>query len=102
MDFCGFFAVSENRTKELAGRATRVFVMATLSLVLLVVSLVPALWFGPVYLVGALLLGGTILWMAWRGLSAEGLRWASRLFHFSLVYLAAIFALAAAGAVLSH
>ena len=72
------------------------------SLVLLVVSLVPALWFGPVYLVGALLLGGTILWMAWRGLSAEGLRWASRLFHFSLVYLAAIFALAAAGAVLSH
>ncbi len=72
------------------------------AVVLLVVSLVPGIWFGPVYTVGAAALGGAFLWMALRGLSAEGLRWASRLFHFSLAYLAALFGLAAAGALLSH
>ena len=72
------------------------------SVVLLVVSTAPGIWFGPVYMVGAAVLGGAFLWMAWRGMSAEGLRWASRLFHFSLAYLAVLFGLAAAGAVLSH
>jgi protoheme IX farnesyltransferase len=72
------------------------------SVVLLVVSIVPGIWFGPVYVVGATALGGAFLWMAWRGLTANGLRWASRLFHFSLAYLAVLFGLAAAGAVLSH
>jgi protoheme IX farnesyltransferase len=72
------------------------------SVVLLAVSLAPAIWFGPVYALGATALGGGFLWMAWRGLTAEGLRWASRLFHFSLAYLAALFALAAVGALLSH
>jgi protoheme IX farnesyltransferase len=72
------------------------------SIVLLIVSLVPSIWFGPVYLLGAAALGGALLWMAWRGLYAEGLRWASRLFHFSLAYLGVLFALAALGAVLSH
>jgi protoheme IX farnesyltransferase len=72
------------------------------SVVLLLVSLIPGIWFGPVYAVGASALGGSFLWMAWRGLSTEGLRWASRLFHFSLAYLGALFALAAAGALLSH
>ena len=72
------------------------------SVVLLVVSLIPSIWFGPVYAVGATALGGAFLWMAWRGLTAEGLRWASRLFHFSLAYLAGLFALAAAGSLLSH
>ena len=72
------------------------------SVVLLAVSLAPAIWFGPVYALGATALGGGFLWLAWRGLTAEGLRWASRLFHFSLAYLAALFALAAVGALLSH
>ena len=72
------------------------------SVVLLVVSVVPGIWFGPVYVVGAAALGGGFLWMAWRGLSAEGLRWASRLFHFSLAYLAVLFGLAAVSALLSH
>src|ERR1700720_1696036 len=49
------------------------------SAVLLVVSVIPAIWFGPVYAVGAAALGGGFLWMAWRVLRAEGLRWASRL-----------------------
>jgi protoheme IX farnesyltransferase len=72
------------------------------SVVLLLVSVVPGIWFGPVYVVGASALGGGFLWLAWRGLTATGLRWASRLFHFSLAYLAALFALAAIGALLSH
>jgi len=72
------------------------------SMVLLLVSLIPGIWFGPVYLVGAAVLGGGFLWMAWRGLTVTGLSWASRLFHFSLAYLAALFALAAIGALLSH
>ncbi|HEX9094671.1 MAG TPA: heme o synthase [Candidatus Dormibacteraeota bacterium] len=72
------------------------------SVVLLLVSLIPGIWFGPVYLVGAAVLGGGFLWLAWRGLTVTGLSWASRLFHFSLAYLAALFALAAIGALLSH
>jgi protoheme IX farnesyltransferase len=72
------------------------------SVVLLLVSLVPTIWFGPVYGIGAALLGATLLWMAWRGLNAEGHSWAAALFHFSLAYLALMFALASLGAVLSH
>ena len=72
------------------------------SIVLFVVSLIPATWFGPLYAVGAAGLGGVFLWLAWQGLSAEGLRWASRLFHFSLVYLGALFGLVAAVALLPH
>ena len=72
------------------------------SLVMLLVSLVPAIWLGPVYLVGALLLGGAFVAMAIRGLTAEGLGWASRLFHFSLAYLAVLFGLAAVSAALPH
>ena len=72
------------------------------SVILLIVSLIPAVWFGPLYALGASALGGAFLWMAWQGLSSEGLRWASRLFHFSLAYLAALFALAAGAALLSH
>ena len=76
--------------------------IVTYSVLLLAVSLVPTVWFGPLYAIGTAGLGGTFLWMAIRGLSAEGLRWASRLFHFSLVYLAALFGLAAVSAVLPH
>ncbi len=72
------------------------------SIVLLAVSLVPALWLGAVYAFGSVVLGGLLLWMAIRGLSATGLAWASRLFHFSLLYLGLLFALAAIAAVLPH
>jgi len=68
------------------------------SVLLFWVSLIPGIWFGPVYTVGAAGLGGVFLWIAWRGLSTVGLRWASRLFHFSLAYLALLFGLAAVGA----
>jgi heme O synthase-like polyprenyltransferase len=66
------------------------------------VSLAPSVWLGPVYAIGALALGGIFLVLACRGLSAEGLTWASRLFHFSLIYLALLFTLAAVSAVLPH
>jgi heme o synthase len=72
------------------------------SVVLLVVSVTPSLWLGPVYAVAALALGGTFLAMAVRGLSADGVAWASRLFHFSLIYLALLFGMAALAAVLPH
>ena len=72
------------------------------SVVLLLVSFVPTIWFGPIYAAGAMVLGAAFLWMAWRGLTAQGLRWASRLFHFSLAYLAAVFALAAVAGLLPH
>lgn len=70
------------------------------SVALLGVSILPAIWLGPVYGSGALLLGAALLGMAVRGLPAGGLAWASRLFHFSLAYLALLFGLAAVTAVL--
>ena len=70
------------------------------SVVLLGVSLVPAIWLGPVYAAGSLLLGTVFTAMALRGLSATGLAWASRLFHFSLLYLALLFTVAAVAALL--
>jgi heme o synthase len=69
------------------------------SLVMVGVSLVPAIWLGPVYAVGSLLLGAVFVLLGVRGLSATGLVWASRLFHYSLLYLALIFTLAAMAAV---
>jgi protoheme IX farnesyltransferase len=69
---------------------------------LLAFSLVPGIWFGPWYTVGAAILSGAFLWMAIRGLSSEGVAWASRLFHFSLVYLGLVFGLVALAAVLPH
>jgi protoheme IX farnesyltransferase len=72
------------------------------AVVLLAFSLVPGIWFGPWYTVGAALLSGAFLWMAIRGLTTEGVAWASRLFHFSLLYLGLVFGLAAVAAVLPH
>jgi protoheme IX farnesyltransferase len=76
--------------------------IAAYAVLLLVFSLVPGIWFGPWYTVGAAILSGAFLWMAIRGLTTEGVAWASRLFHFSLVYLALVFALAAGAAFLPH
>ena len=82
-------------------RETRRSIVAY-AVVLLAFSLVPGIWFGPWYTVGAALLSSAFLWMAVRGLTTEGVAWASRLFHFSLVYLALVFGLVALAAVLPH
>jgi len=82
-------------------RETRRSIVAY-AVLLLAFSLVPGIWFGPWYTVGAAILSGAFLWMAVRGLTTEGVAWASRLFHFSLVYLGLVFGLAAVAAVLPH
>src|SRR6202048_3927882 len=82
-------------------RETRRSIVAY-AVLLLAVSLVPGIWFGPWYTVGAAILSGAFLWMAVRGLTTEGVAWASRLFHFLLVYLGLVFGLAAVAAVLPH
>lgn len=70
-------------------------------LVILVgVSLVPAASFGWVYAVPVGLLDGYYLVLAVRALRGPTIRSAAQLFHYSLVYLAAVFALAAATALL--
>ncbi|GAC1483605.1 MAG: hypothetical protein PVSMB9_09400 [Candidatus Dormibacteria bacterium] len=80
-------------------RKTRRAIVAY-TVLLLVVSLTPSIWLGPLYGFGALFLGGAMLWLAVRVVSTEGVTWAARLFHFSLVYLAALFTAAALAALL--
>ena len=82
-------------------RETRRSIVAYAGL-LFAVSLVPGIWLGPWYTLGAALLSGAFLWMALRGLRTPGAAWASRLFHFSLAYLGLLFGLAATAAVLPH
>jgi len=82
-------------------RETRRSIVAYAAL-LFAVSLVPGLWLGRWYTLGATLLSGAFVWMAVRGLQATGSAWAARLFHFSLAYLGLLFGLAAATAVLPH
>ncbi len=65
------------------------------SLVLVAFTLVVGLWLGPVYTAAAALLGGWFLVLAWR-LRRDGTRRdAAVLFHYSLAYLALLFAAAA-------
>ncbi len=69
-------------------------------LVLVAVSLLPSLAFGLVYALPVAALNGYYLVLAVRALRARSVRGAARLFHYSLVYLAAVFALGAAAALL--
>jgi protoheme IX farnesyltransferase len=48
---------------------------------------------GYIYLFGALILGGILLYMAIRLMLDEGKKWARTLFWYSNCYLAAIFAI---------
>jgi protoheme IX farnesyltransferase len=56
--------------------------------------------FGLVYLVGAMVLGAAFVWLALRLRRDASRRRALQLFHYSLAYLAVLFALAAASAAL--
>jgi protoheme IX farnesyltransferase len=80
-------------------RATLRAILAYL-LVLVVVSLLPALAFGLVYAVPVAALNLYYLVLAVRALRGRSVRGAARLFRYSLVYLAAVFALGAASALL--
>jgi heme o synthase len=69
-------------------------------LVLIAVSLLPALAFGAVYAIPVAALDAYYLLLAVRALRGRGMGGAARLFRYSLVYLAAVFALCAATALL--
>jgi protoheme IX farnesyltransferase len=64
------------------------------ALVLVGVTVVPFVWgpLGPTYLVAALALGGAFLWLALRLRRHTTPRRAALLFHYSLLYLALLFA----------
>jgi protoheme IX farnesyltransferase len=80
-------------------RATLRAILAYL-VVLVAVSLLPTLAFGLLYAIPVAGLNLYYLVLAVRALRAESVRGAARLFHYSLVYLAAVFALCAAAALL--
>jgi heme o synthase len=80
-------------------RATLRAILAYL-VVLVAISLLPALAFGLVYAIPVAGLNLYYLVLAVRALRAESMRGAARLFHYSLVYLAAVFALCAVAALL--
>ncbi len=65
------------------------------SLVLVAFTLLAGVWLGPVYTAAALLLGGWFLLLAWRLRRDGGRHDAVALFHYSLAYLALLFAAAA-------
>ncbi len=68
------------------------------TIVMLAVSLVPALWLGPVYAVASIVLGAVFLGLAVNTVRRDDGRSAMTLFHYSLVYLALLFVAAAAAA----
>ncbi len=70
------------------------------TVLLLAVSLLPVGLLGPVYAAGAVVLGGVFLWLALRAGTRHDGASAVALFHYSLVYLAALFMTAALAAAL--
>jgi protoheme IX farnesyltransferase len=80
-------------------RATLRAILAYL-VVLVGVSLLPAFALGPAYAIPVAALNAYYLVLAVRTLRASSVRGAARLFHYSIVYLAAVFALCAATALL--
>jgi heme o synthase len=68
------------------------------TIVMLAVSLVPALWLGPVYAIASIVLGAVFLGLAVNTVRRDDGRSAMTLFHYSLVYLALLFVAAAAAA----
>ncbi len=90
-----YSAVQVPMLPVVAGDRTTRRAIVTYSILLLAVSMIPSIWLGPLYGAAALVLGGAMLWMAIRVVSTQGAAWAARLFHFSLLYLALLFGVAA-------
>jgi protoheme IX farnesyltransferase len=65
------------------------------SLVLVAFTLAAGIWLGPIYTVAAALLGAWFLALAWRLSRSAERHDAAVLFHYSLAYLALLFAAAA-------
>ncbi len=81
-------------------RATLQAIMAYL-VVLVAVSLVPALTLGALYAVPVIALDSYFLFLAVCALHHRTVRSSARLFHYSLLYLAAVFACSAAAALIA-
>ena len=82
-----------------AHETERQIVLYTVALVAVSCAPVAVGSFGVVYLAAALVLGGAFAWLAVRLRRREGRRDAALLFHYSLLYLALLFAAAAVDAV---
>jgi heme o synthase len=80
------------------GETTRQIVLY--SLLMVAFTLAAGFWLGAVYAVAAALLGGVFLWLAWKLRREPTRRNAGVLFHYSLLYLALLFAAAAVNPVL--
>jgi heme o synthase len=80
-----------------ASRTRRAIFAYTIPMV--VVSLVPWLWLGPIYGFAAVMLDAGFLVLAWRAARTDGGHSAVTLFHYSLVYLAMLFVAAPLAAV---
>jgi protoheme IX farnesyltransferase len=70
----------------------RLIVLYSLVLVVVTLLLFVTRALGTLYLLAALALGGTFLVLAVQTWRDHGLRWARRLFTFSIAYLAVLFA----------
>ncbi|MHB8612401.1 MAG: heme o synthase [Candidatus Dormibacteraceae bacterium] len=68
------------------------------TVVLSAISLVPVVWLGPIYAVASIALDGVFLWLAARATGRLDGPSAVALFHYSLAYLALLFAAAAIAA----
>ena len=68
------------------------------SVLMLGVSAIPIVWLGPIYAVACIALGAVFLWLAGRASGRRDGASAMALFHYSLAYLALLFAAAAVAA----
>jgi heme o synthase len=68
------------------------------SVLMLGVSAIPIVWLGPIYAVACIVLGAVFLWLAGRASGRRDGASAMALFHYSLAYLALLFAAAAVAA----
>jgi protoheme IX farnesyltransferase len=81
-----------------AGEGRTRLLILVYSILLLVISALPALWLGLVYAVACIVLGGVFVWLAGRASRRRDGASAMVLFHYSLAYLALLFVAAAMAA----
>jgi protoheme IX farnesyltransferase len=77
-------------------RTRRAIVAYTIPMI--VMSLVPSLWLGPIYGIAAIVLDAEFLVLAWRASRTGAGQAAATLFHYSLAYLALLFVAASLAA----
>jgi heme o synthase len=97
-DYAG---VSVPMLPAVASERTTLRAILAYLVVLVAISLVPGLTLGMVYVVPVAALNAYFLFLAVRALQRPTVRSSARLFHFSLVYLAAVFACSAAAALIA-